>query len=202
MSWIQHPVTLEGQKVKLVPLEGSHFPALIQIAANADIWTHLPFDGSDRDAMLGELQSAMMRRMAGEHYPFTIIDKATGNIIGSTRLFEIFEQHKKLEIGWTWNNPAYWGTGHNNECKYLMLTYCFETLHTQRVQLKTRNTNLRSRAAIEKIGAKFEGILRKDRLSRTGMQLDTYMYSITDDEWPEVKKRLEERMKELNPTQA
>lgn len=192
MGWIKHPVILEDEVVRLEPLNNDHFPALIAIGRHKEIWEQLPVDGSDEDVLLGALRDALLKRISGEQYAFTVIDKATGNIIGSTRLFEIFENHKKLEIGWTWYDPAYWGKGHNLHCKLLLLTYCFETLGANRVQLKTRNTNYRSQAAIKKIGAKFEGVLRKDRIMGNGEVRDTMMYSIIDDEWGEVKKILEE----------
>jgi N-acetyltransferase len=198
MTWIKHPLTLEGERVKLIPLQSEHFPELIRAAASKVIWEQLPFDGTNETDMLNNLKGAMLKRVSGEQYPFTVIDKASGKIYGSTRLFEIFPEHKKLEIGWTWYDPAFWGSGNNIECKYLLLQYCFETLGTNRVQLKTRNTNLRSMAAIKKIGAKFEGVLRKDRIMATGEVRDTMMYSIIDDEWPEVKTRLEQMMLSSN----
>jgi N-acetyltransferase len=194
MSWIQHPVVLEGNIVKLAPLEREHFADLIAIGRQAEIWTHLPFDGTDARKLEQELQSALLKRINGEQYPFTIIRRSSGKITGSTRLFEIFPEHRKLEIGWTWNDPESWGTGTNTEAKLLLLTYCFETLGAQRVQLKTRDTNVRSRAAILKIGAKFEGVLRKDRLGKDGHPRDSYMFSIIDDEWPEVKEMLTNKL--------
>lgn len=199
-NWIQHPVVLEGNLVTLVPLDRIHFADLIKIGKQADIWTHLPFDGTDEEKLQEELQAAILKRMNGEQYPFTIIKKDENRIIGSTRLFEIFQQHKKLEIGWTWNDPSSWGTECNTETKLLLLQYCFETLGAQRVQLKTRDTNLRSRAAILKIGATFEGVLRKDRIGKDGKPRDSYMFSIIDDEWPAVKKMLTERLHPENIT--
>lgn len=193
-NWIQHPVTLEGDLVKLVPLDKTHFADLVRIGQQPEIWTHLPFDGTDVHKLEHELQSALLKRMNGEQYPFTIIRKSSGNVIGSTRLFEIFPEHKKLEIGWTWNDPVSWGTGCNTESKLLLLTYCFEELRAQRVQLKTRDTNVRSRAAILKIGAKFEGVLRKDRIGKDGKPRDSYMFSIIDEEWPEVKEMLIQKL--------
>lgn len=188
---IQHPVILESERVKLVPLQIEHLADLTKIAKSRNIWEHLPLDGSDDVTLISNLKSAILKRAYGEQYPFTVIDKLTNKIFGSTRLFEIFPEHKKLEIGWTWYDPAYWGTGYNIECKLLLLTYCFETLQLNRVQLKTRNTNLRSQAAIKKIGAKLEGILRKDRIMPNGEVRDTIIFSIIDDEWEEVKANLQ-----------
>lgn len=191
MNWIEHPLILEGHLVKLVPLDKSHFAELVAIGSHTEIWEHLPFDGTDSRKLLTELQEALLRRMEGSQYAFTIISKEDGNrVIGSTRLFDIHREHRKLEIGWTWNAPDTWGKGYNTEAKLLLLTYCFEVLGTQRVQLKTRDTNRRSQAAIVKIGAKFEGIMRKDRIAKDGSVRDSYLFSIIDDEWPGVKKLL------------
>lgn len=193
MSYIPHPIILEGARVKLVPLEEKYFDALLDIGAAKEIWNHLPLDGCDRSTLLTELKSAVMKRLSGEQYPFVIIDKTTDKVIGSTRFLNIFPEHRKLEIGWTWYDPAYWGSGHNNECKFLLLTYCFEQLKTIRVQLQTREQNARSRAAIQKTGAKFEGVLRNDRI-RMGERKDTYVFSIIEEEWEETKLLLETKI--------
>lgn len=177
--------------VTLLPLEQRHFDELAQIAADPRIWEHYPTNGSNADELKRELGNALLMRSQGSHYPFAIIDTLSGKVIGSTRFFEIFPEHKKLEIGWTWYAPEYWGSGHNTECKLLLLTYCFEVLNVQRVQLKTRDSNKRSAAAILKIGAKYEGTLRKDRILHNGITRDTMMFSILDEEWEVVKEMLE-----------
>jgi RimJ/RimL family protein N-acetyltransferase len=194
MSWLQTPIVLQGQRVRLEPLASSHFPGLMAIAAAKEIWTHLSIDGSDSELLQQELKSALLRRAAGEQYPFVIIDMLKGRLIGSTRFYNIYPEHRKLEIGWTWYDPAYWGTGYNIECKYLLLRYCFETLKAVRVQFQAGEQNLRSRAAIQKIGAKFEGILRKERIRSNGTVRNTAMFSIIDEEWEGVKGMLESKL--------
>lgn len=194
MFRIKHPVTPEGALVRLEPLGEHHFNDLMTAAADARIWTNLPIDGTDPKKLQTELRNALLHRAAGTQYPFTVIEKATGKAIGSTRLMELFPEHQKLEIGWTWYNPAVWGKGHNLECKLLLLTYCFETLNLNRVQLKTRDMNQRSQAAIQKIGGVFEGILRKDRIMPDGSVRDTVVFSILDGEWPAVKQALEGKL--------
>ena len=189
MNWIQHPVILEGERVKLVPLESGHFTDLVAIGGQDNIWEYMSAWSQADDARLTQhLKSAILKRAAGEQYPFTVIDKQQNKIIGSTLFHNIFQEHRKLEIGWTWYDPAYWRTGYNRECKLLLLTYCFEQLKTARVQLQTDENNHRSRTAILGIGASFEGILRKERIRANGGFRNTAMYSIIDDEWPEVKK--------------
>ncbi len=103
---------------------------------------------------------------------------------------DIQPNHKKLEIGWTWLHPDYWGTEVNLECKLLLLTYCFEELKTYRVQFKTDENNIRSRKAIEKIGGKFEGILRHDMIRDNGTKRNSAYFSIIDSEWGDVKRAL------------
>lgn len=192
MNWLQAPIILEGKKVKLVPLESSHFPALLEIGKHKEIWEHLAIDGASSDKLLLELKAALLKKANGERYPFAVVDKISGNIIGTTSFLNIFPEHRKLEIGWTWYAPAYWGTGLNTECKLLLLTYCFEVLHAVRVQLLTSEKNIRSRTAIMKIGASYEGLMRKERIRPDGTFRNTVMYSILDDEWPDRKQKLEQ----------
>ncbi|MBA3827766.1 MAG: GNAT family N-acetyltransferase [Taibaiella sp.] len=188
--WLQHPVLLEGKRVTLRPLERADLPALHNIATNERIWEHYSVKGNYPAVFATEMSSALLMKTAGEQYPFVITDKQKNIIIGSTRLYNLYQQHRKGEIGWTFYHPDYWGTGYNTECKLLLLTYCFETLKLVRVQFQTNETNLRSRGAIEKIGATYEGLLRKERIISNGTFRNTMMYSITDEEWEGVKKML------------
>jgi N-acetyltransferase len=190
MNWIQHPVILEGARVKLVPLDNAHFAELLQVGKNEKIWEFISINGVDEQVLAQHLKSAVLKRGTGEQYPFTVIDRVKNKIIGSTFFHNIFPEHRRLEIGWTWYDPEYWRTGYNRECKLLLLTYCFESLKAGRVQLVTDANNQRSRTAILGIGATFEGILRKERIRSNGLFRNTAMYSIIDEEWPEVKARL------------
>jgi RimJ/RimL family protein N-acetyltransferase len=124
--------------------------------------------------------------------PFVIIERATGAPVGSTRYLDIQRKHRTLEIGSTWLARRVWRSRVNTECKYLLLRHAFEELKVMRVQLKTDRRNARSRAAIERIGARFEGILRHHMLVRGDVVRDSACYGIIDTEWPEVKARLEE----------
>ena len=193
MNWMPHPLTLEGEYVKLVPFEEKYVDELYAISTDERIWEFLPAKGMDRDEYIIAMKSAILKRMNGEEYPFVIIDKIKNCIIGSTRYIDIQPEYKKLEIGWTWYTPSYWGSGHNLECKYLLLQYAFEQLGCVRVQLKTRDTNMRSRAAVEKIGATFEGMLR-NFIIRFEHVRDVTMYSIIDTEWANVKAELQQKV--------
>ena len=194
MNWLLHPVVLEGERVKLVPLDPGHFAELLKIGAQEKIWEFISINGAEEQILLAHLRSAVLKRATGEQYAFTVIDKVSNKIIGSTLFHNIYPVHRKVEIGWTWYDPAYWRTGYNVECKLLLLTYAFETLKTVRVQLQTDANNLRSRTAIEGIGAVMEGMMRKERIRANGEFRTTVMYSIIDDEWPAVKQLLKNRL--------
>jgi RimJ/RimL family protein N-acetyltransferase len=187
MSWIKHPVILQGEKVRLEPLDRSHFSELLQIGTDTRIWEYMSINGSDPDRLKRHLESAILKRGIGEQYPFSVFDRATGKIIGCTLFHNIFPEHRKLEIGWTWYDPAYWRTGYNRECKYLLLEYCFNVLMAIRVQLVTDEINVRSRKAIEGIGATYEGILRNERIRANGVFRNTVMYSMLPEEWVKLK---------------
>ena len=190
MNWIQHPVILEDSSVKLLPLIHSHIPDLVAIGRQGKIWECMSIDGTDAEKLTRLLTTAILKRTTGDQYPFVVIDKQTDKITGSTMFHNIFLEHRKLEIGWTWYDPAMWRTGHNRACKLLLLTYCFEVLKTVRVQFQTDENNIRSRSAILGIGATFEGIMRKERIRANGAFRNTVMYSIIDNEWPHVKRKL------------
>lgn len=199
-NWIAHPTVLEGESVKLMPLEHEHFEDLYIAASDEKLWEFTPLNCAKRETFDAAYESALVERTRGTQYPFVIVYKTTGEIIGSTRLMEIFPADEKLEIGWTWLAQKFWATEVNFECKLLLLTFCFETLKARRVQLKTDETNIRSRTAIQKIGAKFEGILRRDKIKENGVSRNTAYFSILDDEWhaarENISKKLEQRRKE------
>lgn len=195
IDWIDSDTTLEGEKVTLVPLTEVYFEILDKLAEERKIWEFIPSDMSSSEKRLAVFEAALIHRERQTQYPFVIIHKPDNKVIGCTRLMEIFPKHKKLEIGWTWLDPDYWATSVNVECKLLLLTFCFEKLKVIRVQLKTDEHNIRSRKAIEKIGAKYEGILRHDWIRENGTIRNSAYFSIIDTEWPEAKQQLENRIK-------
>jgi len=184
------PVTLEGQAVRLAPLEMSHAPALAAVL-EPGLFEHFNVVLStlgDVEAYIAETLAAAER---GGERPFVILEKETGTPVGSTRYLDIQRKHRTLEIGSTWLARRVWRSRVNTECKYLLLRHAFEDLKVMRVQLKTDRRNARSRAAIERIGGRFEGILRHHMLVRGGVVRDTAFYGFIDSEWPETKARLE-----------
>ncbi len=189
-NWVKNNTFLTGEIIELLPLEKDHFDELEKISKDKRIWEFYVFDGADSDKFLKALDNALIEKEQGTQFPFVIFHKIDKKIIGSTRLMDIQLNHKKLEIGWTWLHPDYWATEVNLECKLLLLSFCFEKLNTLRVQLKTDENNLRSRKAIEKIGAKYEGILRNDMLRDNGSNRNSAYYSIISNEWESVKNML------------
>jgi RimJ/RimL family protein N-acetyltransferase len=190
MEKIRLSKVLEGDTVLLMPLMEEHFPVLHELAKEKRIWEFYPVDMTDPEKCQKALRDALTERERGTQFPFVIFHKKENRIIGSTRLMNIEPINKKLEIGWTWLHPDYWATELNFECKLLLLTFCFEEWNAVRTQLKTNEKNMRSRKAIEKIGAQFEGILRNDMLQDNGTKRNTVYFSIIDTEWPEKKERL------------
>lgn len=193
--WVE-PVTLEGKVARLEPLETAHAEALYRAGQHPPIWAYMSVDASASiEAMRAWIAAALDGRAAGKELAFAIVARAENAIAGSTRYLNISAPDRGLEIGWTWLAPAIQRTAVNTECKYLLLRHAFETLGAIRVQLKTDRRNDISQRAIERLGAVREGILRKHMIVRDGYQRDSVMYSITDDEWPSVKARLEGLMR-------
>jgi len=194
-NWTSNPLVLKGQTVTLKTLTKDHFPQLEELARDKRIWEYYVYDGSDRSRFRQVLDAALTELAKGTQHPFVIFHSGDQRLIGSTRFLDIQRIHKKLEIGSTWLHPDYWGTEVNLECKLLLLTYSFENLGALRVQLKTDENNTRSRKAIEKIGGKFEGILRHDMLRDNNTKRNSAYYSIIDDEWTQLKTDLSSQLR-------
>ncbi len=190
MNWIKSNTILKGELVELIPMEESHFEELELLASEKRIWEFYPQDCGNPIRFRELINLALRERDNGNQFPFVIFHKNENKIIGSTRLMEIEVHHRKLEIGWTWLHPDYWATALNLECKLLLLTFCFENLNAIRVQIKTNENNMRSRKAIEKIGGKFEGILRHHWIADNGNIRNTAYYSIINTEWENAGKNL------------
>ena len=192
-AWTRSPV-LEGERVRLEPLDAHHVPGLLEAAADPATWTWLFGRLDDEAALRAWLADALRAREAGTEIPFATLDAKTGRVVGSTRYLAIVPAHRRLEIGWTWLAPATLGTGINVEAKLLLLTHAFDELGAMRVELKTDARNERSRAAILALGAQFEGVFRKHMRMPDGRIRDSAWYAITDDDWPAVRTRVEARL--------
>jgi RimJ/RimL family protein N-acetyltransferase len=188
------PVTLEGARVRLEPLSRDHLDGIVAAGSHPEIWTWISVRPSGRDGFVRFIDAALEAQAAGTELPFTTIDRATGAILGGTRYLNISPRDRRLEIGWTWITPSMQRSYVNTEAKYLQLRHCFEDLGCRRVELKTDARNAKSRAAMERIGAQFEGIGRKQMLTYDGTNRDNAWYAFIDDDWPAVKARLEKML--------
>lgn len=187
------PVTLVGQHVRLEPLTRAHAPGLFAVAGEAEIWRYLPVpEPRSLAAMEAIIEAALAEAARGMRLPFAILARADGRVCGSTSYLDIAPIHRRIEIGWTWLGAAARRTAVNTECKLLLLQHAFEALGCGRVQLKTDARNLRSQAAIGRLGAQREGVLRQHMLMPDGFMRDTVMYSLIAGEWPETKRRLQQ----------
>jgi N-acetyltransferase len=189
------PVRLEGRHVRLEPLSLTHYAALAAVGLDEELWRWIPVPVRTPEEMRGYIETALDEQARGVSLPFAIIEKASGSAIGSTRYGNIDRMHRRVEIGWTWVAREWQRTPINTEAKYLLLHHAFETLGCIRVELKTDSLNERSRAAILRIGAREEGIFRNHMITASGRIRHSVYFSITHAEWPEVKARLEEKLK-------
>ncbi|MGT0250403.1 GNAT family N-acetyltransferase [Burkholderia pyrrocinia] len=186
--------TLAGEFVQLRPLRPEDAPDLVAAAADGDLWnlkvTIVPTAGTV-DAYIA---AALQGQQNGTTMPFAIIHRATDRIVGSTRFWQMDRESRKLEIGYTWLSASAQRTAINTEAKYLLLRYAFEHLNCVRVQLGTDELNEQSRAAILRIGAKLEGIVRHERIMPDGRKRNSALFSIIDSEWPGIKTMLEGKL--------
>jgi len=189
------PVTLEGTIVRLEPLSVDHSEALLTAAKDPSIWTYLTVPQPQSAAEMRRwIESALSEQEKGTHLAFAAISRESDAVVGTTRYLDIRPFDGSLEIGWTWYAAEAQRTGVNTECKYLLMRHAFEALGFTRVQLKTDAKNERSRRAIERIGGRFEGVLRHYQRYWHGALRDTAMYGITAEDWPEVKSHFETRL--------
>lgn len=187
-------VSLIGARVRLEPLAQRHHDALALAGADPAIWRWLPTAHSDSGTMqafIDEAQSLFADRLA---VPFATIDAASDAAVGSTRFHGIEPGQRRLEIGVTWIAPAFQRSHVNSEAKLLQLWYAFEVLGCRRVEFKADAENMKSRAAILRLGAKEEGYFRKHMLYADGRNRDSIYFAIIDEEWPEVRRSLEARL--------
>jgi RimJ/RimL family protein N-acetyltransferase len=188
------PVILEGSHVRLEPLARAHFDDLVEVALDPEIWRWTTERALSPEELRAWIDRALAMRDTGTAMPFATVALPHGKAIGGTRFATYSPADRRVEIGWTWIGRDWQRTAVNTEAKYLMLRHAFETLGCIRVELRTDVNNERSRAAILRIGAKEEGILRKHSTTASGRVRDTIYYSILEEEWPSVKAGLEARL--------
>jgi RimJ/RimL family protein N-acetyltransferase len=193
------PTVLEGPHVRLEPLDRGHADDLAEAAGDPLIWRWLPVQVTGRKDLERWIDDALAASEAGLEHAFAVVDRQTGRAVGSTRYMDIAPSHRGVEVGWTWYARAAWGGIVNPESKLLLLRHAFEDWGAIRLCLKTDSLNERSRAAIAKLGATYEGDLRNHRIRPDGSYRNSSYYSILDSEWPAVRAGLERRLASLSP---
>jgi N-acetyltransferase len=188
------PVTLEGRYVTLEPMGMEHLAELAAVGIDPAVWRWMPMRFETLADMQLWMEQALAQVASGRALPWVTRWRADGRIAGGTRFMDIDARNRGLEIGGTWLAPAYQRTGMNVEAKYLQMTHAFERLGALRVALKTHHANLQSQRAIAALGAKQEGVFRNHMIMPDGSMRHTVWYSITAEEWPEVKELLEKRL--------
>jgi RimJ/RimL family protein N-acetyltransferase len=189
VGWVER-VTLTGEHVRLEPAADQHLADLLAAAQDEQVWTWLPWEQPRSESQLAAILESERRGAL----PFAQVEAATGRAVGITTYRDIDERHRTLEVGGTWIGRPWWRTAVNTEAKLLILGHAFETLRANRVAIKTDIRNERSQAAIARLGAKREGVLRHQYIRPDGTLRDTVLYSVIPEEWPAVRATLRERL--------
>ncbi|MBC7719885.1 MAG: GNAT family N-acetyltransferase [Chitinophagaceae bacterium] len=184
------PVTLAARGVRLVPLAVTHESGLKAAAADGDLWQLRITSVPEPDNTTAYIVNALKMREAGDRFAFAVTDEQTGEVMGTSSYHDILASVKRVEIGYTWYAKRYQRTHVNSTCKLLLMTHAFETLGCNVVGWRTDNYNFASQAAIERLGAQKDGVIRGHAMRRDGTIRDTVMYSMRAGEWPEAKAQL------------
>lgn len=188
-------VWLRGSRVRLEPLSLAHVPMLCEVGLDPELWRMTSTNITDAVEMEAYVRAALATRDAGTALPFATVLEAENRVIGSTRFANYDPGNRRVEIGWTWIAPRWQRSGANVEAKLLMLTHAFDVLGCNRVEFKTDALNDKSRTALLGIGALEEGTLRSHMVLWNGRIRDSVYYSVIREEWPQVRARLENRLK-------
>jgi len=188
------PVMLSGEHVRLEPLSMAHHDDLVVAVQDGELWTLWYTSVPDPAGMSAEIERRLGLQKAGSMLPFAVIDPRTNAAVGMTTYMNVDLIARRVEIGSTWYRKTVQRTTLNTECKLLLLTHAFESLACIAVEFRTSAANLQSRRAIERIGAKLDGVLRHHGRHNDGTFRDTYVYSIIAEEWPEIRSQLRRRL--------
>ena len=193
------PVSLVGDLVRLDALTGSDVPELVTAASDGELWT-LGYTNVPRpDAMAAAVDAMLERHRSGQLTPWVARRVDTGAVIGMTNFWAVDAENRRVEIGGTWNAAGAQRSGTNTESKLLLLTHAFDTLDCIAVEFRTHFLNRQSRAAIERLGARLDGVLRSHKISPDGTLRDTVVYSITAADWPAIRHELARRLRDRRP---
>ncbi|PAT37609.1 GNAT family N-acetyltransferase [Vandammella animalimorsus] len=190
MTWIS-PTTLHADGLRLEPLQLHHEDGLRAAACDGRLWELRVSSVPEPENVRAYIETALQMQQNGQRLPFAVIDAASGDVLGSTSYHDILPAVQRLEIGYTWYAKRAQRTHVNTTCKLLLLTHAFETLGARVVGWRTDNFNHASQRAIERLGAKKDGVIRGHALRRDGTIRDTVMYSLTQGEWPETRAHLQ-----------
>ncbi len=199
MDWIA-PLRLQGRHVTLVPLRPEHRDELVEAASDGALWELWYTGVPDPDGMAADIAKRLASQEEGTMVPFTVTKTATGAVLGMTSYGHIDAVARRLEIGWTWYAARVQRSAVNTEAKLLLLGHAFETLDCIAVELRTHFLNQQSRRAIERLGARLDGILRHHQVAKDGTIRDTCVYSIIAPDWPAVRSHLDWQMKRPRPS--
>lgn len=194
--WPADDVQLRANGVALHPLSLTHEEGLRAAAADGQLWTLRITGVPEPENTRAYIEQALQMRAAGSRFAFVVLEEATGKVLGSTSYHDVLPAVRRLEIGYTWYAKSVQRSHVNTTCKLLMLTHAFEALGAQVVGWRTDNFNFASQRAIERLGAKKDGVIRGHALRRDGTVRDTVMYSMTAFEWPEARAQLLYRLRE------
>jgi RimJ/RimL family protein N-acetyltransferase len=189
-----YPVTLAGEHVRLEPLSTVHAESLIAAAGDGELWNSTVTLVPSRENLAEYIDAALQGQANGRELPFVIIQKSSDTVVGTTRFYDIERNDRRVAIGYTWLARSAQRTAINTEAKLLLLTHAFDSWQCIRVELITDFLNEQSRAAILRLGAKQEGVMRNHMIMPNGRIRDSVCFSIIDSEWPEVKTRLHARL--------
>ncbi len=189
MLFVQ-PITLADRGIRLEPLDLTHEAGLREAAADGALWNIRVTSVPEPEHTRKYIEDALKMREEGNRFAFVVIEEASGKVLGSSSYHDIFPATRRVEIGYTWYAQSMQRTHVNSTCKLMLMTHAFETLQCRTVGWRTDNFNFRSQAAIERLGARKDGIIRGHALRRDGTVRDTVMYSMTAGEWPEAKAQL------------
>jgi RimJ/RimL family protein N-acetyltransferase len=193
------PIVLERDGIRLEPLTEAHHDALVEAASDGRLWELWFTAVSPPDGMRAYVADALQGQREGQMVAWVVRDLASGAVIGATRYHDILPRLDRVEIGHTWYAQSRHRTAVNTTCKLLLLGHAFDTLGCKVVGLRTDNFNFGSQRAIERLGAKKDGVIRHFGLRRDGTVRDTVMYSILHSEWPDVRRHLELRLRRHAP---
>ena len=201
MAFVE-PATLKARGIALVPLSLDHEEGLRAAAADGALWNIRVTSVPEPKDTRAYINAALTQREAGSRFAFAVTDEASGTVLGTTSFHDILPEVKRVEIGYTWYAKRCQRTHINTTCKLLMLTHAFDTLGCRVVGWRTDNFNHASQRAIERLGAKKDGVIRGNVLRRDGTIRDTVMYSLVAGEWPEVRAQLLYLLDKPRPSHA